>query len=72
MNMTKFDKVEHLCQVLVEHRHALHEVHTQEVVGVFCRMDWVPEDVCIRIGANRILVATGQGSQEGWALVART
>ena len=39
-------------------------------MGVLCGVDWVPEDICIRVGANRILVAASQGSQEGWALVA--
>lgn len=37
---------------------------------MFCGVDLVPEDICIRVGANRILVAAGQGSQEGWTLVA--
>lgn len=58
------------CQVLVEHGQALHEVHTQEVVGVLCGVDWVPEDICIRVGANRVSVAASQGSQEGWPLIA--
>ena len=65
-------KIARLCQVLIEHGQALHEVHGQEVVGVFCGVDWVPEHICIRVGANRVPVATSQGSQEGWALVAGT